>query len=65
MTVNDEELTEDRSASCRAQSKCSCGGWLILAGSSFVGPTGYLIRRRCLGCRTWVVDEKTHENRSD
>jgi hypothetical protein len=42
-----------------AGSKCSCGSWLILAGFSYVRPSGYSLRRKCVRCGTCVVNEKT------
>ena len=59
MTGDVEKMTLDECPECRPVSKCSCGGWLILAGSSYVGPTSFLIRRKCVGCGDWVVTENT------
>jgi hypothetical protein len=39
--------------------RCSCGGWLVLAGQSYIGPRRYMIERRCVVCKESVVDQKT------
>jgi hypothetical protein len=37
---------------------CCCGGRLLLAGASFVGPTSYMTQRRCHACGLWCVRRK-------
>jgi hypothetical protein len=55
----DEKVTVKNPIKVRMAGRCSCGGWLVLAGQSYIGPKGYLIERRCVICRESVVDQKT------
>jgi len=59
MTDGVEIITLAESTKDELADKCACGGWLILAGYSYFGPTSYLIRRKCVCCGVWDVTENT------
>jgi hypothetical protein len=52
-----KKATAEKSSQIKLDSKCSCGGWLLMTGI-YVGPKGYRIERRCATCRTVFVEEK-------
>jgi hypothetical protein len=59
LEIIDETLTVKNPIKAPMAGKCSCGGWLVLAGPSYIGPRRYMIERRCVSCKKSVVDQKT------
>lgn len=53
VTPTDSVMTVEPSA----LGKCSCGGWLLLAGTSVIGPNNYVVRRRCVTCGVWFIEQ--------